>query len=378
MYYNLVNTLKRRLILELQEGFSKHPQFEKIVPFIQNKSAFDERPQHGIVVKGSSSNKVQLSANNYLGVISSRVMLAYMEKQSHLLEWVREDSQVLANNQDVMPIQPGVYILECLSAPSNVGEVGTFAIDPFLTITDEPLLVSIAGVNSEAQLQQLPLSGTLRLWENRRIALKEGVDFDVDYRTGLVTFKTPLARGGIVTADYRYSVARLGPFNWKWDSASLVLSGVVMAFGRRGRVGDKVAVVVYDDRVDVAEAYGGRIDASFDMDVISRDTDQMERMADYAFMVLWGEKRPELSSEGFEIVDVSMGGESEEAYDETGDLMFYTGSLSVQIQSDWEIHIPLPLTTSRITQELAPVAQGLFFTTVPVTLGRNNEYERIS
>lgn len=378
MYYNLIQTLKRRLILELQDGFKKHPQYEKIVPFIQNKSAFDERPQHGIVVKNASSNKVQLSSNNYMGTVVSKVMLAYMDRQSYLLEWVREDSQLLRESGDVMPIQAGVYVLECLSVPKDGGEIGSFVIDPILTVTDEPLMIATAGVNSDAQLQNLPLQGTVRIWENRRLLLKEGVDYDLDYSSGLVTFKTPLIGGSTVTADYRYSVPRIGPFDWKWNSASLVLPGVIMAFGKRGRVGDRVAVVVYDDRVDVAEAYGGRVEASFDLDVISRDSEQMEEIADYAFMVLWGEKRTGLSSEGFEILDVSMGGESEEQYDETADTLFYQGSLSVQIQSDWEIHIPMPLTFSRITQEMGIVTQGLFFSTVPVVTGRNNEYERIT
>jgi hypothetical protein len=36
MYYYLLSSLKRRLILELQDSFSRHPVYEKVVPFIQN------------------------------------------------------------------------------------------------------------------------------------------------------------------------------------------------------------------------------------------------------------------------------------------------------------------------------------------------------
>lgn len=379
MYYRLISSLKQRLVLELQDGFSKHPVYEKAVPFIQNNFAFDERPHFGIVVKGSSANKIQLSSENFLGTISSKVMLANVDKPAYLLEWVKEDSTLLREHNDVMPIQSGVYLIECTSAPTDPGEFGEFVVDPLLTVTDEPVLLVSTAVETEAQLQQRPVQGTLRLWENRRYPLQEGTDWEVDYRTGLITFKTPLARGAIVTADYRYEVPRLGPFTWQWNTANTDLPGVILAFGKRGRVGDKVAVVVYDDRVDTAKAFGGRTEVSFDLDIIAEDPAQMEEMADYAFLTLWGEKRSGLSSEGLEIIDVSMGGEAEESYEEVAEIFFYTASMSVQIQADWEIHVPLPLTISRVVGEgLKAVTQGLFFSTVPITPGRNNEYERIT
>jgi hypothetical protein len=103
-----------------------------------------------------------------------------------------------------------------------------------------------------------------------------------------------------------------------------------------------------------------------------------------------------LSSEGIEITDVSMGGEAEEIYDETSDDSFYNASLSIQMQADWEIHIPLPLTISRVTPTTAAtdktaspldtaqattiigdVQNKLFFATMPVLAGRNNNFERI-
>jgi hypothetical protein len=166
---------------------------------------------------------------------------------------------------------------------------------------------------------------------------------------------------------------------------------VVLAFGKRARVGDKLAVVVYPDRVDAANAYGGRFDVTFELDVVSQDTNQVEEIADLVTMYLWGEKRPILSDEGIEITNVSLGGESEEPYDETGDLNYYISSLTVEIQADWEIHLPLPLTISRIAPKgglkeviagLSPAQLGpnnsLFFQTVPILAGRNNSFERIA
>ena len=107
MYFHLISSLKRRLILELQDSFSRHPVYDKIVPFIQSKFAFDERPQYGIVVKGTSANKVQVSPQNFLGTIESHVMLAYYNEPAYLLEWVREDLNVVREGGDSMPILAG-------------------------------------------------------------------------------------------------------------------------------------------------------------------------------------------------------------------------------------------------------------------------------
>lgn len=396
MYYCLISSLKRRLILELQDSFSKHPVYSKIVSYIQNKYAFDERPQFGIVVKGSNTNKVQLSSENFIGVVQSHVMLSYMEQPSHLLEWVKEDYSYIRENGFTTP--PGVYYIECLTAPTIPGEFGTFAIDPLLTATDEPLLVIKSGVETEAILSNLPVSQTLRIWENRNLLLIEGRDYTVNYDTGKVKLLSMFYEGATLTADYRYVVPSIGPIQWSWNTADwTTIPGVVLAFGKRGKPGDKMAIVVYADRVDTAQAYGGRFDVSFDLDVIAQDPIQMEEIADTVTMTLWADKRSVLSSEGIELVDVSMGGEAEETYDETGDLYFYTASMSVQLQADWEVHIPLPFTISKVVaatrqaeasvtadrrggaSSLVAMSQGgLFFATVPVIKGRNSDYERIT
>jgi len=398
MYYYLISSLKRRLILELQDSFSRHPVYQKIVPWIQNKYAFDERPQFGIVVKGSSANKVQLSSENFVGVVASHVMLAYLDSPAYLLEWAKEDLPCVRKNDDRMPTASGVYYIECLTAPTMEGTLGTFVIDPLLTATDEPLLKVRSGIETEAQFSQKPVAGTVRIWEDRQILLIEGRDFEVNYATGAIKIKTRLQPNSILTADYRYAAPSIGPIEWRWNTADwTTLPGVVMAFGKRGKPGDKMAIVVYDDRVDAANAFGGRFEASFDLDVISQDPIQMEEIADFLVMSLWGEKRASLSFEGIEIIDVSMGGEAEETYDETGDLYFYNASLSLQLQADWEIHIPLPFTISkavtatkaaeaavttdrrgRPTRLDEPSPAGLFFATVPVIVGRNNFYERIA
>lgn len=397
MYYYLIGAMKRRLIVELQDSFSRHPIYSKIVPFIQNRFAFDERPQYGIVVKGSSANKVQFAPDNFIGTVQSHVMLAYVGQPKYPLEWVREDLDAVRANNDIFPTLPGVYFLEILKAPGFAEEDGYFVIDPLLTQVDEPLLQITTGLETTAQLQQIPVRETVRIWENRNFLLAEDRDYTVNYQTGEVTFAARFPKGTRITADYRYAVASAGPFPFRWNTANFTaLPGVVLAFGKRAATGDKVAVVIYQDRVDTANAYGGKFEISFDFDVITRDTTQVEEIADLVVMYLWGEKKPLLEFEGIEIVDISMGGETEEPADETGDLYYYQASMSIQFRADWELHIPLPLTISKVTpttpegeagqdparrtgapSTIVASIGGLFFTTRPAIVGRNDLFERI-
>jgi hypothetical protein len=397
MYHYLISALKRRLVLELKDIFSRHPVYEKVVPYIQNKYSFDERPQYGIVVKGSTANKVALSGDNYLGTIESYLMLAYVNQPAYPIEWVREDTPTIQANNNVFPLAPGIYYIDVLSVPTPDQQPGQFMIDPLIRVTDEPVLQFQSGIEREAQLQVPPLQNTLRLWENRRYLLKEGTDYTIDYKTGAITLKGRYNRSAILTADYFYPVDSMGPFNFYWNTSDATsLPGVVMAFGKRARVGDKVAVVIYPDRVDTAQAFGGKLELTFDVDVIAQDPAQMEEIADHAMISLWSEKKPALETEGIEVLDVSISGEAEEMQDETAQIFFYTASMSVQLRSDWEVHIPLPLTLTLVSDApadiptddnrgttaksgLKVVSNGLVYATVPIMIpGRNADFERIT
>lgn len=379
MYYYLTAALKRRLILELKDSFSRHPVYRKIVPFIQNRYAFDERPQFGIVVQGSSANKIQLDASNFVGTVLSHVMLAQVGSERVFpLEWVREDLDSVRCNGCVLT-PPGVYYVEILSAPTAPGEAGSFIVDPLRTVTNEPILRFQTGFEQYAQLQNEPLDRTLRLYEGRATQLRVGTDYELTTGGG-VRFLHPFASGSYVTADYRYPVASIGPVEFRWNTADVsTLPGVVLAFGKRSEAGQKTAVVVYGERVDAAQAYGGKHEVSFDLEIIARDSTQIEEIADLVSMYLWGEKRPVLAWEGIEITDVSMGGESEEPIDETGQDFQFMATMSVQLQADWEIHVPLPLTISRMEVEgVTRVAAPAFYDTYGILAGRNPDFERIT
>jgi hypothetical protein len=73
-----------------------------------------------------------------------------------------------------------------------------------------------------------------------------------------------------------------------------------------------------------------------------------------------------------------MGGESEEPLDETGQDFQYMATMSVQLQADWEIHVPLPLTISYMEpQGITQVSPTAFYETYGILAGRNPDFERI-
>jgi len=399
LYFQLTGAIKRRILLELKDSFSKHPIYNKIVPFIQDKYSFQERPQYGIVLKGSSGNKTSLSADNYLGELNSHVMLCFYGTPAYPIEWVREDDAVLKANNGVMPTEPGVYYMEILKVPENASDYGEFIIDPLIDAIQEPVLLFTSGIETVARLQNTPVQGTVRLYDNGRYMLKEGVDYNVNYVTNDIQFLTTFNQGARVTADYRYTVPSIGPVAFHWNTADFrTLPGVVLAFGKRAKVKDTVAIVVTKHRVATARAFGGKWDFTLELDVIAQDPIQREEITDWAAMYLWAEKRPILSNEGIELTEVSMGGESEEPMDETGDIIMYSASLSIQVQSDWEMHLPIPFTISKVqpvipgpnvvgtvpdpsdptsSAGLIATANNLVFATLPLFQGRNNDFERI-
>jgi hypothetical protein len=61
-------------------------------------------------------------------------------------------------------------------------------------------------------------------------------------------------------------------------------------------------------------------------------------------------------------MDVNLGGETEEVYDETGDDYFYNCSISMTVQTEWSLHVPLQATVrnaSPLTQEQARFISAL-------------------
>mgnify|MGYP003349069872 CR=1 FL=1 len=82
-------------------------------------------------------------------------------------------------------------------------------------------------------------------------------------------------------------------------------------------------------------------------------------IADQTVMFLWATLRPSLIDEGIDLMEISMGGESEEVYDENADDYFYNSSISMTVQTDWFTFVPIIPRILTIAQTLEGLPPGL-------------------
>ncbi len=264
------------------------------------------------------------------------------------VEWVRENFALLEQyspKRDVFPTPPGVYIISVTKLPDEPRNIpGEFSIQPILTVRNEALITFGSANSKEAQLSRDNLyPGSARLWLNGRRPLLKNVDYTVDYASGAVTFLRDTPTGSIVYADYRYEMPVQGPFYFRQEEANLTaIPGAVLAFGNRPQDCDKFAIVVTDDRSEVAEVYGGKFEVNFELLVISRDAEDREQLSDF-IVAKFLERQNQLGFEGLELLDISPGSESEEVYNNETDEYYYEVPIALSMRVDWEYHLPLPV-----------------------------------
>jgi hypothetical protein len=340
MYFQLTSALKRRFIEELRRYFQYHPKYRDTLQ-IQGKFSFQERPQHGIIVKASGANRVDLSADNYMGLVHSYCLATKVRNKPGIsVEWVREDSLAIRRNGGRFPSAPGFYYIDVVEEKG----VLSFYVDPLIEVGNEQ--VTLITQNA-AQLQRAPVEGSVRLYEMPSgFRLVEGTNYTLDRQgddlTGGITMLTPVTGGRWLVADYFYDEKSRGPFPLTpMHANNTAIPGVVLAFGRRVEVGDQLAIMVHDIRRPAYLEYAGKWEVSLECDVFSRDVESQEEIADQTVVYLWGVLRSRLSHLGIEITDVSLGGESEEVYDDNGDDYFYNATFSITCMTDWSIHVPL-------------------------------------
>lgn len=362
----LTNPLKKRVMRELKSILRSHPKYALDAENVQNKYSFNERPQRGMVVKGASGDRVRLSADNYIGRLSSFVMLTRVgNSPGTSLEWVKENLHLMekySSRRDVFPSPPGAYILEVTSLPDEPRNLpGSFEVDPILSVNDEPLVIFSSDEPGESQLSREGIEpGTVRLWLDRKRPLLDGVDYGVDYKSGTVTFLRPTPPGSTVFADYRYRTGIQGPFPFYYEETDMSsIPGAILAFGDRAQKCDKLAIVVTDDRTDVAEVFGGKFEVSLELVAFSRDAEDREKMSDYVILSML-ERQNALGYEGLELLDISPGGENEEIYNETTDEYYYDSNISLSMRVDWSVFVPLPVEVWRaeVTSKAAESRTG--------------------
>jgi len=339
VYYQLTRALKRRFIHELRRYWQYHPFYPELTDNIQGKYSFQERPQESVVVRASGGSRFDLSADNYVGIVESYIHLAKVANHPGLaIEWVREDARAIQENNGRFPSPPGIYYLELV-------EDNEFVVTPLYDVYNEQVMLVDAQT---AQLQVAFSDGSLRLYEMPSgILLYEDINYTATKDaqgnpTGEILLVQAPPTGRYLVADYRYAGTTSDPHTIYQEFANnQAIPGAVLAFGRRNKKGDQMAIVVDSQRVQAASEYGGRFDISLEFEITARDPDAQEDIIDQMVIYIWGILRPRLSNEGLEITDLSMGGEGEEVYDEAGDDYFYTANFSVTVQTEWSVYVPL-------------------------------------
>ena len=393
----LTNASKKRIIRLLKGFMLEHPRYRGDADNVQNKYSFDERPQRGIIVDGTSGDRVKMSADNYMGRLNSFAMLThYNDKPNTTVEWVRENHNVLEKidpTRRTFPGPEGVYLFKIDSLPDDSRKVpGYYTCTPVLQVYKEPLIHFLDMGLTSANLSRYPIyPGSVRLWLGKR-ALLNGVDFEIDSETGSIEFLKSGPVGGEITADYKYFSDTREKVPFYRERADIeIINGLVLAFGDRAQENDEFAVWVTSERKDVAEVYGGKFEMSFDLVVFSKDAEDREKLSDYVIMKML-ESQNALGFEGFELLDVNPGGENEDVFNPETDEFYYESNVSVTMRVDWSIYVPLPVDLWRIEQTSKALEtetgylDGTFTTDLSKVLqergvlgvGRDLTYERIS
>lgn len=345
MFAHLTMAVRDRIIQELRDFWQDDPRYVGLSNNIQGKFSFEERPQFGMVVRTGGASNVVLSPNNFIGTIEGRVYLAQVagKKTYGSIEWVRED---------VDPnFEEGIYHVKIYDAPDQdvTGHYFDVVLRRYIRVTEtEP----VYGAPNLIVLNDLPVEGSLRLIEapSNRILRKD--EYSVDYNTGEITLVENPPRGTSLRCTYTVDKGDSDPYRVRPDVAYReLISGAVIAFGRKLKGGDEQIVVVSSERESIAQEHGGRWDVSVDLELIARDVHSQADIADRTVVWIWSELRSKLTNLGIDIMDVSLGGEAEEVYDENGDDYFYTASISFTVQTNWFIHFPLVMPTLAVSSE---------------------------
>jgi len=354
----LTNASKERVIRELKQILVEHPRYKEDSENVQNQFAFTQRPQRGIIVNNTSADRVKLSADNYVGRLSSFVMLAPVKNcPGTSLEWVRENFTILEGvspDRSVFPTPPGVYLVTVQEIPNDARSIpGCFIVDPILTALNEPLIIFTSSAFQSAQLSYPDVyPGSLRLALNGRRVLVPGVDYSVNYAgaDGIteIHFLQPTPAGDSVYASYRYKIPQQGPFQFYREWADIAsIPGAILAFGDRVQKSDEMAIVVTSSRSEVAEVYGGKFEITFSLIVFARDSIDREKMSDYVVEKIL-ERQNSLGFEGLELLDITPGGESQEVYNAEIDDYYYESAITLSMRVDWETWVPLPIVINRV------------------------------
>ena len=255
-------------------------------------------------------------------------------------------------------VPPGIYIIQFI-------EDNQFIVIPIYIVEREEVISSTTGTEVTAVLDNIPPvallqenSDTLYLeykTSNVPIELVRGTDYSIDYLTGIITFLKPLSKGYRLFADYRWEPVDYynGPYTVNiYQENHTALPGLVLAIARRAKKDDRQAIIVSKFRESQAKIYGGHWTMSLEVSVIAKDPIQMEEISEQIINWLWAVRKNVLEFEGITLNSVEPTGETEESFVETTGDVYYTTSISINVQSEWQEFVPYLFKIKNVTPNI--------------------------
>jgi hypothetical protein len=290
-----------------------------------------------------------------------------------LLESAPLDGSSVLISYHIRRIVPaGIYTINFTQDADEVNRIpAQFTITPLYVINKEPFIerttgsetnIGLLNQNVEPNSEELIFSYTNGTFID---FLTKGVDYSINYNTGVITFLHPLQPNYSILANYRYVPTGFnsGPFDFKiYQEKHDVLPGVIISIGRRAKKGEQQIIEVTQFREQQARIYGGHWEMTFELGVIAKDPIQMAEMTDQVVSFLWGTRKNILEFEGITLNSVEPTGETEEVHIETTGDLYYESSVSINVQTEWQNFVPydirVRLKNIELSADLRPVMKG--------------------
>ena len=238
----------------------------------------------------------------------------------------------------------------------------TLSVKPLYVVRKAVLADPYAG---EASFQ-LPDAGILPRTVRVHVAppsapLDYGVHYSLDHGTGVLTVLLPeqVPRRRLLVS-YRREGPQVDGVAWSpGTSTTKLIPGALVAFGDHYEVGATAVVGLTEERLDVADVYGGRWDVSVNLTAYARSPQERQSLVDWLATCLQAVVKPRLDRDGLAFSGLSLGGKGRFTYVEGSNDEYYTQGISFTVQTDWEVHLPYPVRVEGFRAEPSLGAQQL-------------------
>jgi len=263
-----------------------------------------------------------------------------------LEEWVKTGGTVqAAYSFHQTPEEPGLHFIRIDSLDDGCKK-GTLSKRLLGVVCKAQLTPSFDPSVTVYNLAQSDLLvGSVRIHTDTHYRLRENVHYDVDYSNGQITILQPdyIPPNRPLYVTYRYDGGQIDGFEFvPGESTNKLVSGAVIAFGNRLKVGDIGVVGVMPERITISEIYGGKWEVSTSLQCYARDPDARQEIVDWFAASIVGVLKPRLDAEGQALTSFSVGGKGRAIYHEQGE-DYFIQSLALTLLTDWEIHKSHPL-----------------------------------